>query len=68
MLRNIFGPALTYKNVFCCCFLLVYFQKSSSFCEENEIFKNKKQKWTSFNFIKRQQLDQFLTLQHICYI
>ena len=26
---------------FCCCFLLA-FQKSSSFCRENEIFKNKK--------------------------
>ena len=40
MLRNIIGPVLvlTYKNVFFVAFLLV-FQKSSSFCSENEISK-----------------------------
>ena len=41
------------------CFLLVvffacFFQKSSSFCRENEIFENKKAK-------KTKKLDQFLT-------
>ena len=35
-------------------FLLVFFQKSSSFCRENEIFENKKQK-------SKTNLDHFLT-------
>ena len=37
-------------------FLLFFFEKSSSFCRENEIFKNKKNK-------KQKKLDQFLTLE-----
>ena len=44
MLRNIIGPVLTYKNVFLFVVFLLVFQKSSSFCRENEIFENKKQK------------------------
>ena len=51
MLRNIIGPVFNFRNCVFCCFLLV-FQKSSSFCKENEILKNKKQKkqkkWTRF--------------------
>ena len=54
MLRNIIGPVfLLIKMCFSGCFLLV-FQKSSSFCRENEIFENKKQK-------KTKKLGQFLT-------
>ena len=39
---------------FVCCFFLLSFQKSSSFCRENEIFENKNQN-------KTKKLDQFLT-------
>ena len=57
MLRNIIGPVFNFRNcVFFCCFFLLVFQKSSSFCRENEIFKNKKAK-------KTKKLDQFLTLK-----
>ena len=55
MLRNKIGPVFHARNgsfVFVC-FLFV-FEKSSSFCRENEIFKNKKNK---------KNLDQFLTLE-----
>ena len=55
MLRNIIGPVFNFRNcVFFVVFLLV-FQITSSFCRENEIFKNKKQ--------KKQKMDQFLTLK-----
>ena len=37
-------------------FLLFFFEKSSSFCRENEIFKNKETK-------KTKKMDQFLTLE-----
>ena len=37
-------------------FIVYFFEKSSSFCRENEIFKNKKTK-------KNKNLDQFLTLE-----
>ena len=49
MLRNIIGPILTYKTVFFLVVLLA-FEKSSSFCKENEIFQKtqKNKKWTSF--------------------
>ena len=53
MLRNIIGPVFNFRNV---CFFFVFllvFQKSSSFCRENEIFKKK----------KKQKMDQFLTLK-----
>ena len=40
MLHNIIGPLFNFRKCFCC-FLLV-FQKSSSFCRENEIFQNKR--------------------------
>ena len=70
MLRNIIGPIFNFRNcVFCCCFLFV-FQKSSSFCRGNEIFKNKqttKQK-NGPVLTKKQKLDQFLTLQYKKYI
>ena len=55
MLRNIIGPVFNFRIMFfvvVVAFLLV-FQKSSSFCRENEIFKNKKTK----------KMDQFLTLK-----
>ena len=43
MLRNIIGPIFNFRNCICfCCLLLLVFQKTSSFCRENEIFKNKK--------------------------
>ena len=53
MLRNKIGPVFNARNVVFFCFLfLLFFEKSSSFCRENEIFKNKKTKktknWTSF--------------------
>ena len=59
MLRNKIGPVFNARNVvfFLFLFLLFFsFEKSSSFCRENEIFKNKKTKETK-------QLDQFLTLE-----
>ena len=37
-------------------FFFVFFEKSSSFCRENEIFKNKKRQ-------NKKKLDQFLTLE-----
>ena len=43
MVRNIIGPILNLQNVFFVVVLLV-FQKSSSFCRENEIFENKSKK------------------------
>ena len=48
-------------------FFACFFQKSASFCRENEIFKNKKETkhLDQFLTLKGQQLDQFLTLQHI---
>ena len=48
MLRNIIGPILTYKNLFFlgCCFACFFFQKSSSFCRENEICEDKKNQKT----------------------
>ena len=52
MLRNKIGPVFNAWNVFFVYFLL-FFEKSSSFCRENEIFKNKKTK----------NMDQFLTLE-----
>ena len=57
MLRNIIGPVFNFRNcVFFCCLFLLVFQKSSSFCRDNEIFKKKKQK-------KQKKMDQFLTLK-----
>ena len=57
MLRNKNGPVLNARNG---SFVFVYFclflEKASSFCRENEIFKNKKTK-------KRKNLDQFSTLE-----
>ena len=46
MLRNKIGPVLTLEMGLFFLFLL-FLEKSSSFCRENEIFKNTK-KWTSF--------------------
>ena len=57
MLRNKIGPVFNARNVVFFWFLfLLFFEKSSSFCRENEIFKNKKTKQTK-------KLDQFLTLE-----
>ena len=57
MLRNIIGPVFDFRNcVFFCCFFWLVFQKSSSFCRENEIFENE-------NLKKQKKLDQFLTLK-----
>ena len=53
MLRNISGPVFIKLCFFLLLFLLV-FQKSSSFCRENESFEKKKQK-------KQKRMDQFLT-------
>ena len=58
MLRNIIGPLFNFKN--CVFFVVIFglvFQKSSSFCRENEIFENKKHKENKtigplFNFKK----------------
>ena len=50
MLRNKIGPVFNARNVV---FLFIFFEKSSSFCRENEILKNKKTK----------KLDQLLTLE-----
>ena len=50
MLRNKIGPVFNARNGSFFCFF-VFFEKSSSFCRENEIFKNKQnktKKWTSF--------------------
>ena len=59
MLRNIIGPIFNFRNCvfFVVFFGLFFFQKSSSFCRENEIFqkKNKNKKQT--------KMDQFLTLK-----
>ena len=68
MLRNIIGPLFNFKN---CVFLLVFwlvFQKSSSFCRENEIFEKKekgkkKAKKTKKNKKKHKKMDHFLTLK-----
>ena len=66
MLRNIIGPLFNFKT---CVFLLFFglvFQKSSSFCWENEIFENKKtKKLDHFLTLKRAKIGPFLTLQHI---
>ena len=43
MLRNIIGPVFNFRNYAFCCFWLI-FQKISSFCRENEIFKIKNKK------------------------
>ena len=56
MLRNKIGPVFNARNVVFFCFLFLLFFLSSSFCRENEIFKNKKTK-------KNKKLDQFLTLE-----
>ena len=57
MLRNKIGPVFNARNgSFFFFVFLVVFEKSSSFCRENEIFKNKKTK-------KTKKLDQFLTLE-----
>ena len=61
MLRNKIGPVFNARNVVFLVSFLIFFEKSSSFCRENEIFKNKKKKkngpvfntrkgknWTSF--------------------
>ena len=57
MLRNKIGPIFNARNVvFFCFFSSFFFEKSSSFCKENEIFKNKKTK-------KTKKMDQFLTLE-----
>ena len=47
MLRNKIGPVFNARNVVFFLFVfLLFFEKSSSFCRENEIFKNKKTKKT----------------------
>ena len=50
MLRNKIGPVFNARNVVFFVSFSSFFEKSSSFCRENEIFKNKK-------------MDQFLTLE-----
>ena len=55
MLRNKIGPVFNARNVVFCLFSS-FFEKSSSFCRENEIFKNKKTK-------KTKKMDQLLTLE-----
>ena len=47
MLRNKIGPVFNARNVVFFDLFFFFFEKSSSFCREKEIFKNKK-KWTSF--------------------
>ena len=44
MLRNKIGPVFNARNgsFFLVFFFFAFFEKSSSFCRENEIFKNKK--------------------------
>ena len=64
MLRNIIGPVFNFRNcVFFCCVFLLVFQKSSSFCRENDIFKNKKHKKQKngpvFNFKKGKNWTSF---------
>ena len=57
MLRNKIGPVFNARNgSFFFGFFLAFFEKSSSFCRENEIFKNTKKE-------KQKKLDQFLTLE-----
>ena len=68
MLRNIIGPIFNTRiGSFVVHFL--FFEYSSSFCRENEIFENKKQKHKNnldqFLKLEKDNLDQFLTLQHI---
>ena len=58
MLRNIIGPVFNFRNCVFLLFFLLVFQKSSSFCRENEIFKNKKTKATK-------KMDQLLTLKRV---
>ena len=58
MLRNKNGPVFNIKMCFLGLFCL-FFQQSSSFCRENEIFESQKQKLGPvFNLIKPQILDQ----------
>ena len=56
MLRNIIGPLFNFKDCVFCCFFWPVFQKSSSFCRENEISENKQNK-------NNKQRDHFLTLK-----
>ena len=42
MLRNMIGPVFNFRNCVFLLFFVLVFQTSSSFCRENEIFKNKK--------------------------
>ena len=58
MLRNKIGPVFNARNgsFFFGFFFFAFFEKSSSFCRENEIFKNKKRQ-------NKKKLDQFLTLE-----
>ena len=57
MLRNKIGPVFNARNgSFFLGFFFAFFEKSSSFCRENEIFKNKKRQ-------NKKKLDQFLTLE-----
>ena len=58
MLRNKIGPVFNARNVVFFVYFLLFFEKSSSFCRENEIFKNEKKIKKKTN----KQLDQFLTL------
>ena len=44
MLRNIIGPLFNFKNCVVFVVFLAFFQNSSSFCRENEIFENKQNK------------------------
>ena len=56
MLRNKIGPVFNARNgSFCLFIFFFFFEKSSSFCRENEIFKNKKN--------EKKKMDQFLTLE-----
>ena len=50
MLRNKIGPVFNARNVVFLFLFLLFLEKSSSFCRENEISKNKKKQknWTSF--------------------
>ena len=55
MLRNKIGPVFNATNGFFLCLFSSFFEKSSSFCRENEIFKKKNK--------KAKKMDQFLTLE-----
>ena len=58
MLRNIIGPVFNFRNCVVFVAFLLVFQKSSSFCRENEKNKtNKKTKQTN------KKMDQILTLK-----